>query len=43
MSLAYVAMTSIDARMLETRSARQRETWKAFVHAMGLITGVDHA
>ena len=23
--------------------ARQRSTWKAFVHAMGLITGVDHA
>jgi hypothetical protein len=21
----------------------QRETWKAFVHAMTLITGVDHA
>ena len=23
--------------------ARQRETWKAFVRAMGLVTGVDHA
>jgi PadR family transcriptional regulator PadR len=23
--------------------ARQRHTWKAFVHAMRLITGVDHA
>jgi transcriptional regulator len=23
--------------------ARQRSTWKAFVHAMTLITGVDHA
>ena len=23
--------------------ARQRETWKAFVHAMDLITGADHA
>ncbi len=23
--------------------ARQRRTWKAFVEAMGLITGVDHA
>src|SRR5436309_2029162 len=23
--------------------ARQRNTWKTFVHAMGLITGVDHA
>jgi transcriptional regulator len=23
--------------------ARQRDTWKAFVEAMGLITGVDHA
>jgi len=23
--------------------ASQRETWKAFVHAMGLITGTDHA
>ncbi len=22
--------------------ARQRNTWKSFVHAMGLITGVDH-
>ncbi len=22
--------------------ARQRETWKTFVHAMGLVTGVDH-
>ena len=23
--------------------ARQRDTWKSFVHAMGLITGVDNA
>jgi PadR family transcriptional regulator, regulatory protein PadR len=23
--------------------ARQRDTWKAFVHAMRLVTGVDHA
>jgi transcriptional regulator len=23
--------------------ARQRETWRTFVHAMGLVTGVDHA
>ncbi len=23
--------------------ARQRDTWKAFVHAMDLITGADHA
>lgn len=23
--------------------SRQRNTWKTFVHAMGLITGVDHA
>jgi transcriptional regulator len=23
--------------------ARQRQTWQAFVHAMNLITGVDHA
>jgi len=23
--------------------ARQRDTWKSFVHAMDLITGVDHA
>jgi transcriptional regulator len=23
--------------------ARQRKTWQAFVHAMNLITGVDHA
>jgi PadR family transcriptional regulator PadR len=22
--------------------AKQRDTWRAFVHAMGLITGVDH-
>jgi transcriptional regulator len=22
---------------------RQRDTWKTFVHAIGLITGVDHA
>ena len=22
--------------------SEQRETWKSFVHAMGLITGVDH-
>jgi PadR family transcriptional regulator, regulatory protein PadR len=23
--------------------ARQRDTWKTFVRAMGLVTGVDHA
>jgi transcriptional regulator len=23
--------------------ARQRETWKSFVRAMGLVTGADHA
>jgi transcriptional regulator len=23
--------------------ARQRDTWKAFVHSMSLITGVEHA
>ena len=23
--------------------AQQRSTWKSFVHAMGLLTGVDHA
>src|SRR6478672_12924617 len=23
--------------------SRQRKTWRTFVHAMGLITGVDHA
>jgi transcriptional regulator len=23
--------------------ARQRETWRTFVHAMRLVTGVDHA
>ncbi|MGE3342853.1 MAG: PadR family transcriptional regulator [Vicinamibacterales bacterium] len=23
--------------------AQQRQTWKTFVHAMGLITGVEHA
>jgi PadR family transcriptional regulator, regulatory protein PadR len=35
----YYALTAEGRRVL----ARQRDTWKAFVHAMGLVTGVDHA
>ncbi|MCC7181007.1 MAG: PadR family transcriptional regulator [Acidobacteria bacterium] len=32
-------LTSEGRRVL----ARQRETWKTFVRAMGLVTGVEHA
>jgi PadR family transcriptional regulator, regulatory protein PadR len=35
----YYALTAEGRRVL----ARQRDTWKAFVHAMRLVTGVDHA
>ena len=35
----FYSLTAEGRRVL----ARQRETWKAFVHAMRLITGVDHA
>jgi PadR family transcriptional regulator PadR len=35
----FYSLTAEGRRVL----ARQRETWKAFVQAMGLITGVDHA
>jgi DNA-binding PadR family transcriptional regulator len=35
----FYALTPEGRRVL----TRQRETWKAFVEAMGLITGVDHA
>jgi PadR family transcriptional regulator, regulatory protein PadR len=35
----YYALTTEGRRVL----ARQRDTWKAFVDAMRLITGVDHA
>lgn len=35
----FYALTAEGRRIL----AQQRDTWKAFVHAMGLITGVDHA
>jgi PadR family transcriptional regulator, regulatory protein PadR len=35
----FYALTPEGHRVL----ARQRETWKAFVKAMGLVTGVDHA
>jgi PadR family transcriptional regulator, regulatory protein PadR len=35
----YYGLTAEGRRVL----ARQRDTWKAFVHAMGLVTGVDHA
>ena len=34
----FYSLTAQGRRVL----ARQRETWKTFVHAMGLITGVDH-
>ena len=34
----FYTLTAEGRRVL----ARQRETWKAFVHAMALITGVDH-
>ena len=35
----FYSLTAEGKRVL----AQQRETWKAFVHAMHLITGVDHA
>ena len=35
----FYGLTSEGRRVL----TRQRDTWKSFVHAMGLITGVDHA
>ena len=35
----FYSLTAEGRRIL----ARQRKTWKAFVHAMGLVTGVDHA
>jgi transcriptional regulator len=35
----FYGLTAEGRRVL----TRQRRTWKAFVHAMGLITGVDHA
>ena len=35
----FYSLTAEGRRVL----ARQRNTWKTFVHAMGLITGVDHA
>src|SRR2546425_4682179 len=35
----FYSLTAEGRRVL----TRQRQTWKAFVHAMGLITGVDHA
>lgn len=35
----FYTLTAEGRRVL----ARQRDTWKNFVHAMGLITGVDHA
>jgi PadR family transcriptional regulator, regulatory protein PadR len=35
----FYTLTAEGRRVL----ARQRETWKNFVKAMGLVTGVDHA
>jgi transcriptional regulator len=35
----FYSLTAEGQRVL----ARQRDTWKTFVHAMALITGVDHA
>ena len=35
----FYSLTAEGRRIL----ARQRKTWKAFVQAMGLVTGVDHA
>lgn len=34
----FYSLTTEGGRVL----ARQRETWKTFVHAMGLVTGVDN-
>ncbi len=35
----FYSLTAEGRRVL----ARQRETWRTFVHAMRLVTGVDHA
>jgi transcriptional regulator len=35
----FYALTPAGRKML----ANQRSTWKSFVEAMGLITGIDHA
>jgi transcriptional regulator len=35
----FYSLTAEGRRVL----ARQRETWRTFVHAMGLVAGVDHA
>ena len=35
----FYGLTAAGRRVL----ARQRETWRSFVNAMSLITGVDHA
>ena len=35
----FYSLTAEGRRVL----SRQRDTWKSFVHAMRLITGVDHA
>lgn len=35
----FYSLTAEGRRVL----TRQRETWKTFVHAMSLVTGVDHA
>ena len=35
----FYSLTAEGRRVL----ARQRDTWRTFVHAMRLITGVDHA
>lgn len=35
----FYALTAEGRRVL----TRQRETWRSFVRAMGLVTGVDHA
>jgi len=35
----FYGLTAEGRRVL----ARQRETWRTFVHAMSLITGVEHA
>src|SRR5688572_16738850 len=35
----FYSLTSEGRRVL----VQQRDTWKSFVNAMGLITGVDHA
>jgi len=34
----YYSLTAEGRRVL----ARQRDTWRSFVHAMRLVTGVDH-